>query len=189
MSQAGELRNVLICHPRLRSAAVQRIDATVRRTAAGTLELTFRLYGDLSQIRVPGSTEPARADFLWQHTCFEAFIGAGNTTAYHELNLSPSGEWAIYEFRDYREIAALGSDGMAPHIAVHTAPGQLELEAKIASLPEALQAAPWRVGLCAVIEEVNGSLSYWSLRHAAGPPDFHHAEAFALVLEPPRPST
>jgi hypothetical protein len=42
-----------------------------------------------------------------------------------------------------------------------------------------------RLGLSAVIESCNGSLSYWALRHPAGKPDFHHADAFALGLEAP----
>jgi hypothetical protein len=43
-----------------------------------------------------------------------------------------------------------------------------------------------RIGLTAVVEDASGALSYWSLRHPAGRPDFHHADAFALRLEPPR---
>ena len=41
-----------------------------------------------------------------------------------------------------------------------------------------------RLGLSAVVEEYDGMLSYWALRHPPGKPDFHHAAAFALVLEP-----
>jgi hypothetical protein len=35
-----------------------------------------------------------------------------------------------------------------------------------------------------VIETLDGSLSYWALRHPPGKPDFHHSESFALELEP-----
>jgi hypothetical protein len=41
------------------------------------------------------------------------------------------------------------------------------------------------VGLSAVIEEVDGSKSYWALRHPPGQPDFHHRDCFALRLEAP----
>jgi hypothetical protein len=34
-----------------------------------------------------------------------------------------------------------------------------------------------------VIEEIDGALSYWALRHAPGKPDFHHRDAFALELD------
>lgn len=45
-----------------------------------------------------------------------------------------------------------------------------------------------RVGLCAVIEETDGTKSYWALRHPPGPPDFHHPDCFALTLGPPEHS-
>jgi hypothetical protein len=41
-----------------------------------------------------------------------------------------------------------------------------------------------RLGLAAVIEELDGARSYWALRHAPGAPDFHHVEGLALRLEP-----
>ena len=37
-------------------------------------------------------------------------------------------------------------------------------------------------GLSAVIEEEGGHKSYWALAHAAGEPDFHQPESFALVV-------
>ena len=40
---------------------------------------------------------------------------------------------------------------------------------------------PLRLGLAAVIEASDGTRSYWALRHPAGQPDFHHADAFALT--------
>ena len=33
-----------------------------------------------------------------------------------------------------------------------------------------------------VIEEEDGTISYWALRHAAGKPDFHHPDGFAMEL-------
>jgi len=38
--------------------------------------------------------------------------------------------------------------------------------------------------LTAVVECVDGALSYWALRHAAGKPDFHHPDTFALEIAP-----
>jgi hypothetical protein len=40
-----------------------------------------------------------------------------------------------------------------------------------------------RLGLSAVIEDDNGSLSYWALKHPSGKPDFHHPDAFALEID------
>ena len=40
----------------------------------------------------------------------------------------------------------------------------------------------WRVGFSAVIEERDGTMSYWALAHPPGKPDFHHRDCFALEL-------
>jgi hypothetical protein len=50
-----------------------------------------------------------------------------------------------------------------------------------------LRADARRLALSAVIEETSGALSYWALRHAAGKPDFHHADAFTHPLDEDRP--
>jgi hypothetical protein len=42
-----------------------------------------------------------------------------------------------------------------------------------------------RIGLSAVIEDVDGGLSYWALAHPSDKPDFHHPDSFALTLPPP----
>jgi hypothetical protein len=39
-----------------------------------------------------------------------------------------------------------------------------------------------RLGLCAVIEDALGRISYWALAHPPGRPDFHHPDCFALAL-------
>ncbi|OYY67097.1 MAG: hypothetical protein B7Y49_00295 [Sphingomonas sp. 28-62-11] len=44
------------------------------------------------------------------------------------------------------------------------------------------------LALSAVIEETNGTKSYWALAHASGAPDFHHADAFAVELPKADPS-
>jgi hypothetical protein len=36
------------------------------------------------------------------------------------------------------------------------------------------------LGLTAVVEEENGRLSYWALKHPPGKPDFHSPEGFVL---------
>jgi hypothetical protein len=66
-----------------------------------------------------------------------------------------------------------------PGIAVRKQAQRLELSAGVA-LEHAGKVA---LGLAAVIEEQDGALSYWALRHPAGTPDFHHPEAFALALD------
>jgi len=43
----------------------------------------------------------------------------------------------------------------------------------------------WRMGVSAVIEEVDGTKSYWALAHAPGPPDFHNPDCFIATLPAP----
>ena len=103
--------------------------------------------------------------------------------AYREFNFSPSGEWAVYDFRGYRDGGVLENE-LAPGIVVHESMDRLELWAEIGQdlLP---RGRPLRLGLSAILEDAAGLLSYWALRHPEGKPDFHHADAFALRLEKP----
>lgn len=112
---------------------------------------------------------------LWEHTCCELFVARRGGTAYREFNFSLSGEWAAYAFAGYRQGGPI--EVPDPGIVVRTSSEILELKASVAS-----DAAPLLLGLSAVIEAEDGSLSYWALRHAPGKPDFHHRDAFALEL-------
>jgi hypothetical protein len=42
--------------------------------------------------------------------------------------------------------------------------------------------APERMGLTAVIEEADGTRSFWALAHPPGEPDFHHPDCILLEL-------
>jgi len=41
-------------------------------------------------------------DYLWQETCLECFIAPKNSATYIEVNVSPDGRYALYQFSDYR---------------------------------------------------------------------------------------
>lgn len=45
--------------------------------------------------------------------------------------------------------------------------------------------ADCEIAISAVIEETDGTKSYWALAHPAGKPDFHHPTCFAATLPPP----
>jgi len=150
------------------------------------LAVTYVLEGDLDRLRIP-TQQPARfADRLWQHTCFEIFIRAeGATSAYHEFNFSPSREWAAYAFERYREGAPLTDESLDPQVAVSNDAAKLELSASIrlGALSLLHSRAKLTLALSAVVEDNDGSLSYWALAHPAGKPDFHHPDGFALELQ------
>ena len=171
----------LTCHPQTPSRSIREIDVVVREAKSGSLMLSFSLVGELSALRIPEPRSPRRADRLWQHTCFEAFVMAGEGPGYREFNFSPSGEWAVYDFRGYRDGGVLENE-LTPGIVVHKTVDRLELRAEIGQdlLP---QGRPLRLGLSAVVEDAAGIFSYWALRHPAGKPDFHHTDAFAMQLE------
>jgi hypothetical protein len=170
----------LACHPQSSSPAIREIEVLIEDASRGGLILTFSLVGDISTLRIPENRCSRRADDLWRHTCFEAFMMAGEGPEYREFNFSPSGEWAVYDFCGYRDASDLETE-LSPHIEVHGSMDRLELRAEIAHelLPPG---RPLRLGLSAVVEDVDAILSYWALRHPSDKPDFHHPDAFALQL-------
>jgi len=171
----------LTCHPQSPSQSIREIDVVAGESKTGSLMLTFSLVGDVSGLRIPESRSPRRAEHLWQHTCFEVFMMEGDGPEYREFNFSPSGEWAAYVFHGYRNGAVLENE-LSPAIVVRKAMDRLELGAEISQglVPHG---RPLRLGLSAVVEDVDGILSYWALRHPPGKPDFHHTDGFALQLD------
>jgi len=156
----------------------------IQQEGSGALSFAFSLHGDLTRIRIPPSASPQRADELWKHTCFEAFVVTTGELSYTELNFSPSREWAAYLFTGYRVgMAPLEIEQPRP-MRVRSGPYGLELHVVVRRVdpPEQDEGARSRIALAAVIEETDGRKSYWSLKHPVDKPDFHHPEAFALEL-------
>ncbi|HEY1371369.1 MAG TPA: hypothetical protein VGH50_02790 [Candidatus Binatia bacterium] len=99
---------------------------------------------------------------------------------YYEFNFSPSGLWAAYRFRSYRDRTELEAFP-APEIAATTTAESLRLDAKV-DLRALADFNPSKIALAAVVEDTDGELGYWALRHPPGKPDFHHADNFVLAL-------
>ncbi|TMJ12523.1 MAG: DOMON-like domain-containing protein [Alphaproteobacteria bacterium] len=153
------------------------IEAEAVREGSDGLRLHYVVSGDVGSLLLPAPAPPVRADGLWQHSCFEAFVLAGEGPGYHEINLSPSSAWAAYAFAAYRE----GMENAAiPPPAVETSGtrARFELTARISGLPS----GDWRLNLSAVIETCEGSKSWWALAHPPGRADFHNSAAFRLSL-------
>jgi len=177
----------LVNHPDTPCEAVESIETELRWERSGVLAITYRLTGAIERLRIPPFQSVRRADGLWGHTCFEAFLGAKNDAEYFEFNFSPSGEWAVYGFRDYRDGGPVDAEGFKPAISINRENRILELGAKLRldQLPELqLDVCLW-VGLSAAMEEIDGRLSYWALKHPAGKPDFHHPVNFILEIHSP----
>ena len=166
---------LLFRHPDTPPGAIHMVDAELRRVAGGAVA-TFRAIGDISRLAIPPSTEPVRTDELWKTTCFEIFV-AKKRTSYAEINLSPSGAWAAYQFDDYRS----GMREAAAEAEIETS-----LNSKSFNMIAEIQfpfADPAHVGLTAVIEETDGMIRYWSTAFGPGKPDFHAPAVRSLLFD------
>jgi hypothetical protein len=181
------MRQVLKVHPDSRCSAATHIEVDVARPRAGSLVMRYCVTGKISDLYMPPATAAAaRADELWQHTCFEAFVRASPGAGYYEFNFAPSTQWAAYWFSGYRTGMRVATEISAPHIEVqssrecYTLQASLELD-PLSSLP---LDGRWRLGLSALIEQTSGRKSYWALAHPPGKADFHHPDCFACELHP-----
>jgi hypothetical protein len=179
------MRRPLSPHPDHPSPPVASIEVEVERRRPDALALRYVLTGRVAELAIPVRAPSRRADELWRHTCFEAFLRPEAGEAYVELNLAPSTEWAAYRLSGYREGLAPVGEIAAPRIEVERADARLVLTAAVdlSAVPELPPGGAWRVGLSAVVEAADGTKAYWALAHPPGRPDFHHADCFALRLE------
>src|SRR5258706_11141510 len=90
-------------HPSASPEEPKSIRAVCLRSEDHDLTLQYEVSGDMNSLLIPVARAAARAHGLWRHTCFEAFLTGEGHAGYLELNFSPSGQWAIYRFRDYRD--------------------------------------------------------------------------------------
>jgi hypothetical protein len=180
------MRRALRIHPAGDRGPVIRIEVEVGRPRPGVLALAYELTGRLDGLRLPPPAPPGPVDGLWRRTCFEAFLGLGQGD-YLEFNLSPSGRWAAYRFSGYRAEMTPLAGWPQPVIELVKGEDSLVLKARLdlSGLPGLDPAAPWRLGLSAVIEDAQGRMGYWALAHPAGKPDFHHPDGFACEVRFP----
>jgi hypothetical protein len=179
------MRHALKLHPESHSKSITSITVDVRRPHASTIELHYVAEGDVSRVAIPPRAESMFVDELWKHTCFEVFLRDPAGVGYAEFNFSPSTEYAGYGFTRYREgMSGLHCSG--PRVSFTSAGKRLELRVNLwmGRIGRINPEGPLRVGTSAIIEETDGSKSYWALAHPQGKPDFHHVDSFALALAP-----
>jgi hypothetical protein len=147
--------------------------------AVATTNIWFGIGAPPDRFAIPKLSEPWRADDLWKTTCFEAFLMAEGEAGYREWNFAPSGNWAAYDFFSRREGMAWAEVDQPPYIRMEdnftwwTVGATIGVEAD----------RSWRLSLSAVIEEKDGTKSYWALAHPPGDkPDFHSPDCFAARL-------
>ena len=87
-----------------------------------------------------------------------------------------SGQWASYRFDGYRAGMATADEQVL--FDIHEGRGDYMDLGFLIDMPD----APRRLGLSAVIEDADGTMSYWALAHPSDAPDFHHPDSFILDL-------
>jgi hypothetical protein len=184
------MRLALKLHSNSYCPAGIRIGVDVAPGSAGHWLLSYEMTGRISELRLPPVAPASRADDLWQHTCFEAFVRAPSGTEYYEFNFAPSTQWAAYRFSGYRSGRTSPAEIGALPIEVQSDAGRYVLKAslRLTGLPDLSGKLPLPLGLSAIVEDASGSKSYWALAHPPGKPDFHHPDCFASELFADEPS-
>jgi hypothetical protein len=164
-------------------AAAVRAVAARAELAGSILRFEYRLRGELAKLAIPRRSSPRRADRLWEHTCFEAFVAPAGSARYYEFNFSPSTEWAAYAFDGYRQGMGPLALAQPPAIVAATTDDELHVTASVELAGLADAPWPWRIGLTAVVEDRAAGRAYFALGHPREEPDFHDAAAFTVLLD------
>jgi len=173
----------LVPHPSTPSANPPfKVWATVDHAASlgavATTNIWFGVGAPAERFVIPPVSEPWRADELWKTTCFEAFLRIEGEDSYREWNFAPKGNWAAYDFSGYREGMREAEVGSPPYIRMEDNFTWWALGATMAVPAD----TNWALGLSAVLEEQDGTKSYWALAHPSEEPDFHAPGCFAARL-------
>lgn len=179
-----DLDNILRleCHPESPAKTIESIEVSIQLSSDGRLWLRYHVECELENLETGFPKENVRTDGLWYTTCFELFVNSSDGYGYIELNFAPSSQWAAYQFTNYREDIQNLELQSAPVIVLDASDGHFALEAEI-SLPEIWRNMVLNTGISAVIEESNGTKSYWALVHKEAHPDFHDRACFTYELK------
>ena len=175
-------KRALVPHPIGPSPNIS-VGCKLSRFGSDALKLEYVVVGDTGKIRWPAAAVAEETEGLWNATCFELFLAQADG-AYIEYNFAPSCAWANYRFDGYRDGMAPAFDLQPPEIFIERADQRFGLIAFV-ELPVGGIEAVRSVALSAVIEETDGTKSYWALAHPPGKPDFHHPACFAATLPAP----
>jgi len=166
--------------PSSQTADIQ-VEAQIEMQPQGFL-LTFELSGPgvAKVLLTPKNAKPGRKNDLWKETCFECFFGVGNSKEYFEFNGSPSGDWALYSFNQYRDAMkdVEFKNGDTPVLL--KCEKSAEYLCCVWQVPYFTRTILQNASLTAVIKTGTASenTSYWALNHAGKKPDFHLRESF-----------
>jgi hypothetical protein len=138
-----------------------------------TVNIWFGVGAPAERFVIPEG-EPGREDELWQTTCLEAFLREAGRKRYREWNFAPSGQWAAYDFSTPRKGMKNADLERPPYIRTEDNLTWWAVGATFAVEAD----KQWELGLSAVLEEKDGTKSYWALAHGGDKPDFHDPGCF-----------
>ncbi len=164
------------------SQANMNISGHISREA-GDLAIEYKLVGNLTELVIPKpKNKPARRNELWENTCFEFFLGVKDSPQYWEFNLSPSGDWNIYRFTNYRQ-------GMEEETTFTSLPFLIEQSKDALNLSLELEVGRIvnrdkviEIAIATVTKFKNNQITYWALTHPQKEADFHHRDSFKILL-------
>ena len=172
-------------HPSFGNLGLGNIEIEIERPSQSLVHVRYTIVGDISQIVVPPRAEPLRTDGLWESTCFELFLRPAGEEGYLELNFAPSGEWAAYAFRGYRDGMVQAAMPCSPDISTSVTTDRLEVKVALSAW---LDEGRYGMNIAAILRDSAGGRSFWAAHHAGGEPDFHHPGCFREQLPAaPRP--
>ncbi len=174
-------------HPKNPSSGLYEISAALKPENAfdekSTLCIDFEIQGNLqSLIFAEPEVDCGRRDELWKATCFEVFVHDGQK-AYREFNFAPSGNWACYQFDDYRHGMIRPPLFAPPELAIQKSRNRFLMTIRLSArdfLPPSLTHTV-SLGFTSVLK-TQTHLEYWALAHHSETPDFHSPETFVIPL-------
>lgn len=134
---------------------------------------------------------PQRLHELWKETCFEAFVSVRGAVKYWELNLSPKGNWNVYEFEDYRQPQPPRESDRLVLRKIQTSVDSKNWFGNFELSCVGLAAEDVEFNLCAVVRSLRGKdfkndsaavsvgeavNDYYAIDHATERPDFHRRD-------------
>ena len=148
------------------------------------LTVHYSLVGDVERISIPAAVpQPSRRSELWTSTCFEFFLAIPDRPEYWEFNLSPSGNWNVFQMDGYRRAGFREETRIdkLQIICLHSRE-QYTLDAAVDLHSIIAEGDPIRAGITSVIQTNQGGETYWALVHPGPEADFHLHESFLLPL-------
>jgi hypothetical protein len=147
------------------------------------LQIHYELTGPWQQVQIPPpQPAPTRQYGLWETTCFEFFLGRPGDLSYWEFNLSPNGNWNVYQLENYRQGLAVCAAVTTLPLQVNAAPSRFTLSASVDLAPLVEDKQPLELSVTAVLALLSGETSYWAIAHTGPEADFHRRDSFVLNL-------